>query len=170
ITRCIWSFDTKACTAPDSAKPRISAHSVCQNMKNASRALSPRSCTVMKASEWITARSRLRADEARDRGRRLGDLVLGCRAALADRVGDARVQVTVEELERNGLERLRRGGDLREDVDAVRVVVDHPLYAPHLALDPAQPLADVVLLGGVSRHAPSRWRRGPGPGSSVGVR
>ncbi len=31
--------DTNACTAPDSVKPRISAHSVSQNMKNASRRL-----------------------------------------------------------------------------------------------------------------------------------
>jgi hypothetical protein len=41
MTRCIWPRDTKACTAPDSAKPSTSAHSVSQNMKNASRRLSP---------------------------------------------------------------------------------------------------------------------------------
>ena len=41
MTRCICPRDTKACTAPDSAKPSTSAHSVSQNMKKASRRLSP---------------------------------------------------------------------------------------------------------------------------------
>ena len=41
MTRCIWPRDTKACTAPESPKPSTSAQSVSQNMKKASRRLSP---------------------------------------------------------------------------------------------------------------------------------
>ena len=46
MTRCIASFETNACTAPDSPNPRTSAHSVSQNMKKPSRRLSPTSETV----------------------------------------------------------------------------------------------------------------------------
>ena len=42
--------------------------------------------------------------------------------------------------ERERLERLGRGGDLGQDVDAVLLVLDHPLDPADLPLDPAQPL------------------------------
>ena len=38
------------------------------------------------------------------------------------------------------------GGDLGEDVDAVLLLVDHPLQAARLALDATQPPEVVVLL------------------------
>ena len=44
------SFDVNACTAPDSVNPRMSAHSVSQNMKNASRRLSTMSLSPMIAT------------------------------------------------------------------------------------------------------------------------
>ena len=66
-------------------------------------------------------------------------------AAPGDGVGDAVPQVLVEQGDGHALERLGRRGDLGEDVDAVGVLVDHPLEAAHLALDAAQPLEDVVL-------------------------
>ncbi len=47
---------------------------------------------------------------------------------------------------------LVRGRDLREHVDAVRVIVDHPLHAAHLPFDPAQPLVDRTLLVFVTSH------------------
>ena len=59
---------------------------------------------------------------------------------------DAVGQVLVEQAEGHGLERLRRGGDLGEDVDAVRVLGHHPLDAADLALDAAQAL-EVGFLG-----------------------
>ena len=55
-----------------------------------------------------------------------------------DRVGDAVAHVAVEDVDRHLLERRLDGGDLGEDVDAVGVLVDHPLEAPDLALDPAE--------------------------------
>ena len=68
------------------------------------------------------------------------------RPALARGVDDAVGQVLVEQAERDGLERLGHRGDLGEDVDAVLLLLDHPLQAAGLALDPAQPL-EVVVLG-----------------------
>ena len=53
-------------------------------------------------------------------------------------VGDAVAEVVVEQLHGDALERPRRRGHLRQDVDAVRVVVDHPLEAADLALDAAE--------------------------------
>ncbi|GDY64081.1 hypothetical protein SAV14893_034740 [Streptomyces avermitilis] len=52
----------------------------------------------------------------------------------------------LQELEREGLEGLRRGGDLGEYVDAVGVLLDHALKAPDLALDAAQALEVFALL------------------------
>jgi hypothetical protein len=46
--------------------------------------------------------------------------------------------VPVEHVDRDLLERCLDGGDLREDVDAVRILVDHSLQTADLALDPAQ--------------------------------
>ncbi len=57
------------------------------------------------------------------------------------------VDVVVEDLEREALERGVHRGDLREHVDAVAIVLEHPLDAAHLALDAVQP-ADERLLGG----------------------
>ena len=55
-----------------------------------------------------------------------------------ERAGDAVVHVVVEDPEGEALERGVHGGDLREDVDAVAVVLDHPLDPAHLALDAVQ--------------------------------
>ena len=40
-------------------------------------------------------------------------------------------------------------GDVGEDVDAVAVVVDHPLDAAHLSLDPVQTVHERLLVDGV---------------------
>src|SRR5438093_8677139 len=66
--------------------------------------------------------------------------------ARADRVRNAVVDVRIEDLEREAVERGADGGDLREDVDAVAVVLDHPLDAAHLALDSVQALDQGVLV------------------------
>ena len=62
----------------------------------------------------------------------------------------ARVRVAVEQAERDLVERGLRGADLGEDVDAVAVVVDHPLDPADLTLDPPQPREQLVLGGGVA--------------------
>ena len=58
---------------------------------------------------------------------------------------DAVVRVVVEQAEGHLVERGLSSADLRQDVDAVAVVLDHPLDAAHLALDAAQPLQELVL-------------------------
>ena len=50
------------------------------------------------------------------------------------------------------LERRRDGRDLGQDVDAVAVVLDHPLDPAHLPLDPVQALDERVLVLGVAVH------------------
>ena len=84
-----------------------------------------------------------------DGRRRFGDLLVRLGSALDDRVGNAGVEVAVEQLERDGLQRFRGGGDLGEHVDAVHVFVNHALQATDLALDAAQPTLHVVLDVGV---------------------
>ena len=59
------------------------------------------------------------------------------------------VHVVVEDLERQALERGVHRGDLRQDVDAVAILLDHPLDAAHLSLDPVQSADERVLALGV---------------------
>src|SRR5829696_509687 len=89
----------------------------------------------------------LRAREAVDGFEELTAL-LRCdvRVARLEGARDAVVHVLVEDLERDALEGSRGGRDLGEDVDAVALVLDHPLDPAHLSLDPVQPLDERVLL------------------------
>ena len=90
-------------------------------------------------------------------------LASGSFVARAQSASDAVADVLVENLEREGLERRVDRRDLREDVDAVAVLFDHALDAPHLALDPVQASDEGILvfrvavgvlsLGG-AHHAP----------------
>src|SRR5690606_29798103 len=65
--------------------------------------------------------------------------------------------VLVEQADCDVAQRAVDRGNLLEDVDAVDVLVDHPLQAADLALDAAQP-SEVLLLGhGVPAHARPRW-------------
>ena len=52
---------------------------------------------------------------------------------------DAVVGVVVEQAERDLVERGLDRADLRQHVDAVAVVLDHPLDAADLTLDPPEP-------------------------------
>src|SRR6185436_12790358 len=79
------------------------------------------------------------------------DLVAG-----GDRAGDAVVDVILEHLQADVLERRHRRADLREDVDAVPLLLDHLLDPAHLTLDPAQPLADCVAVVAVPVLAHAR--------------
>ena len=62
------------------------------------------------------------------------------------------VDVILQDLEAGAFERRLHGGDLRQDVYAVAVVVDHPLDPAHLTFDPVQPLLQPVLVV-AARHA-----------------
>src|SRR6476620_6405538 len=76
--------------------------------------------------------------EARDGLGGLLELLLLLGAALAGRVDEAVRHVVVEQAEREGLERLGRRGHLGEDVDAVLLLLDHPLDSADLPLDPTE--------------------------------
>src|SRR5262245_36025766 len=65
-------------------------------------------------------------DEPGDGRHRLGELVIGV-VVLGDGVAHAVLQVLVEQPEPDALEGARHRRDLREDVDAVLVLVDHAL-------------------------------------------
>ena len=89
---------------------------------------------------------------------RLASVMMRSRLGLVvglDGVGDAVTEVIVEQLHGNALQRPGRCRHLREHVDAVRVVVDHPLQATDLPLDPLEASEDrrlVVVVPG-RRHA-----------------
>src|SRR4051794_12139209 len=68
--------------------------------------------------------------------------------------------MVVENLEGQAFERSVHRCDLREDVDAVTVVLDHPLDAAHLSFDPMETLDQRLLVVAVL-HVASRvlWNR-----------
>src|SRR5690606_13533274 len=99
--------------------------------------------------------------------------------ALGLRLGDAVRDVAFQEVERHGLQALGGGRDLGQDVDAVLVVLDHPLEPSDLALDALQAALERGLVAvvpvfvavarfaarlpdrhGVSLHARSLYPRG----------
>src|SRR6202034_1749447 len=167
---------TKACTAPDSPKPRTSGQSVSQNMKKASRRLRPISTstgavavavavaasaaadmTVRRGPRAVleSGRDASRAHQAGDGRRGFGHLGFGFIPARLHRISHAGGQMAVEQFQRYRLQCPGGGGHLFEDVDAVAVLVHHPLQTSHLALDTAQSLLDRFLVvavadGGVS--------------------
>src|SRR4051794_2517750 len=84
-------------------------------------------------------------DEAGDGLGGLADLLVGLGASGPRRLDDAVAEVLLEQPQRDGLQCLGHRRDLGEDVDAVLLVLDHPLQAAGLALDAAQPLEVLVL-------------------------
>jgi hypothetical protein len=67
------------------------------------------------------------------------------------------LDVIFEDLQRDAVECGSYGRDLREDVDAVPLVLDHLLQSPHLSFSALQPADERVLLirpnVAVLRHA-----------------
>ena len=86
--------------------------------------------------------------EAADGGHQLLDpLLLAAGAVPAD---DAVADVLVEHAEGDAVEGGAHRGDLRQHVDAVAVLLDHPRDAAHLPLDARQAREELVLGGGVA--------------------
>src|SRR5690606_16407206 len=94
----------------------------------------------------------LGAHEARNGLRGLPYLLFGLVPTGTGRVDEAVREMLVEQLERERLQRSRGRGHLREDVDAVLVVLDHALQAADLTLDAAEPLQVTVLVLHVPDH------------------
>src|SRR5579885_285435 len=120
---------------------------------------------VSAHSQFVSAHS-ADAGEPLDRAQQLlGLLVRLAVVARGERAGDAVTDVIVEQPQGQRVERRRRGGDLREDVDAVAVVLDHLLDAAHLPLDPVQAPNQsglVVGVAGALHTRPGYQRRGAG--------
>src|SRR5687767_14427188 len=100
-----------------------------------------------------------------------GFLDLRGRVAAASGLDHAVRDMTFEQSDRDRLQRLGRGRDLRQDVDTVRILLDHPVDAPDLPLDPAQPAEQGLLVRAVPvrrrllalRHASYPTPLGYGP-------
>src|SRR4029453_1866994 len=111
---------------------------------------------------WVSGKNDARiasaADQSRDGIGRLAYLQVCLGAALLHGLGHAVSEVLLEQLQGERLECLGGGGDLREDVDAVLVLLDHPLQAPDLALDAAQSPEVTVLLLYIARCRAARAR------------
>jgi hypothetical protein len=61
-------------------------------------------------------------------------------------------EVIVEEAQGDALQPLRGRRNLREDIDAVPVLLDHLGDPPHLTFDPPQAGQEVILAHVVSSH------------------
>src|SRR5215218_5451461 len=91
------------------------------------------------------------ANEARDRRRGFLELPVGLGSTEGRRVCDAVLEVFVEQGQGHRLKGGGDGRDLRDDVDAVLVLLDHPLEAARLTLDPPKPTRVVALARDVPR-------------------
>src|SRR5215475_9832132 len=92
------------------------------------------------------------AHQPRNRLRGLADLSGRGVTTLGNSLGHAVAQVLIQQAQCHRLQRPGRGRDLSQDVDAVLVLLDHPLQAADLPLDPAQPLEVVLFVLAVSVH------------------
>lgn len=77
-------------------------------------------------------------------------LVRSLAALILTGTHDAMVGVIVQQPERDLVERRLHGRDLSQDIDAVALVLDHPLDPANLPPDPAQPLDELILGGAVT--------------------
>src|SRR5919106_3340165 len=100
------------------------------------------------------ARFPLPGEQSANRPHELFGLVLWVgRAAVAPR--EAVADVPVQQSEAHLVERRPGCVDLCDHVDAVAIVLDHPCHASDLALDPSQPVQELVL----RRRVSARLRR-----------
>lgn len=74
-------------------------------------------------------------------------------ASLRAGLGDTVREVVVQQRQRNRLKGFCCRGNLGEDVDAVGVLLDHPLDAAHLALSSPKPLQDRFFVVDVTNHS-----------------
>src|SRR5256712_13887594 len=69
--------------------------------------------------------------------------------SLLDRIGNAALDVTFQQLHGRGVDRLLDGAELDQDVLARLVLSDEPLHTAHVALDPLQAVDALALTNGV---------------------
>ena len=87
----------------------------------------------------------------------------GCFAhlVLIRGLGNAVTHVIVQQRDGNPLERVAGRDDLRQDVHAVLITLDHPLQAAYLALDTPKPSEYVVFVLVIPGGAARLGGRGP---------
>src|SRR5438093_1891860 len=100
-----------------------------------------------RAERGTCFRSFLPSELADDR-QRFGDRCVA--VAGADRVLDATVQMMLEKLSRERIERRLHGGNLREDIDAIAIVFEHLPNSAHLSFDTAKAPSELRLAGRVT--------------------
>ena len=88
----------------------------------------------------------LSAQQAFDGGYGFRDLLLTVAMVVFDGMHHAMAKVFIEQTQTHALQRFAHRSDLCEYVDAIRVVVNHPLQSSNLALNAAEPHSVVVLL------------------------
>ena len=72
---------------------------------------------------------------------------------MLDGLGNAMPQMILKQAHGHGLQRPGDRRDLGQDVDAVRVVFDHPVQAANLSLNPAEALEVGIPVLRVAAHA-----------------
>src|SRR5215207_10012816 len=97
-------------------------------------------------SLWVD--TALHSQEALDGGGELLYLLVGVLAFLYG-LPDAVLDVVLEQDGANLLERRDDAGDLGEDLQAVGLLVHHPLHAPHLAFDPLEAVLEQLFVSGL---------------------
>jgi hypothetical protein len=88
----------------------------------------------------------------RSGGGGLGDLGVALLAVVGRRLHHAVADVLVEQAQPDPLQGLGDRGDLGEHVDAVLVVLDHPLQPANLSFDPPQPVEMLFLGHRIASH------------------
>src|SRR5215213_1238772 len=91
---------------------------------------------------------RLNSQEPLDGGGELFYLLVGILPMLCG-LPDAVFDMVLEEYGAYLLQGRNHTGDLGQDVYAVGVLVHHPLYAPHLALDPSESILEQLFVLGL---------------------
>src|SRR5712691_6648448 len=150
-SRRISCLETTAWTAPESAKPRMSAQRISQVIPPANESARTISCPTVAARiievDLVGARLAHPREPLHCFEQLLRLLHGVALLARRERAGDAVIHVAVEDLQRERIECGRHGADLREDVDAVPVFLDHLLDPAHLTLDAVQAFHECLLVG-----------------------
>src|SRR6476646_6649116 len=125
---------------PDSVNPKIRGHRISQVMPKATE------------SAWMTASIIRSSPQQTLHGeRRLAHVRVGVRSC-DEAVRDAMSEMVLQQRHGDLVQRTGDRGDLREDVDAVGVLLNHPLDPADLTLDTAKPNEQPILVVVIANH------------------
>lgn len=95
--------------------------------------------------------------EALDGSRQFFQNVLTVGVAVLAGAKHAASEVVLKDEETGSTGGCHNRGELRENVEAVLILLDHPLHTPDLPLHSAQPGQDLGLIAGVRGGLTPRW-------------